>query len=134
MMFLLGIVAPGKIGLFGGHREGNETFLECVVREVQEETGLALPREMAVGKRARRTSAPLSGKLRSQYQSIRQKPDGLLPDLLANEEAPLDLRFQAAKELAPFVHPKLASTESRPGGMSHEDRLEQLRELLSDDD
>jgi len=40
-----GIVAPGKIGLFGGHREGNETFLECVVREVQEETGLTLPRE-----------------------------------------------------------------------------------------
>src|SRR5262245_53087695 len=39
-----GIVAPGKIGLFGGHREGNETFLECVVREVEEETGLALPR------------------------------------------------------------------------------------------
>jgi 8-oxo-dGTP pyrophosphatase MutT (NUDIX family) len=40
-----GIVAPGKIGLFGGHREANETFLECVVREVEEETGLALPRE-----------------------------------------------------------------------------------------
>ena len=40
-----GIVAPGKIGLFGGHREGNETFLECVVREVEEETGLAVPRE-----------------------------------------------------------------------------------------
>jgi 8-oxo-dGTP diphosphatase len=39
------IVAPGKIGLFGGHREGNETFFECVVREVEEETGLALPRE-----------------------------------------------------------------------------------------
>jgi len=28
------ILYPGKIGLFGGHREGNETFLECVVREV----------------------------------------------------------------------------------------------------
>jgi 8-oxo-dGTP diphosphatase len=37
-----GIVAPGKIGLFGGHREADETFLDCVVREVQEETGLAL--------------------------------------------------------------------------------------------
>ena len=32
------IVAPGKIGLFGGHREGEETFLDCVVREVHEET------------------------------------------------------------------------------------------------
>jgi len=40
-----GIAAPGKIGLFGGHREGNETFLGCVVREVQEETGLAVSPE-----------------------------------------------------------------------------------------
>lgn len=24
-----GTLIPGKIGLFGGHREGNETFLEC---------------------------------------------------------------------------------------------------------
>ena len=38
------ILYPGRIGLFGGHREGEETFLECVVREVSEETGyLALP-------------------------------------------------------------------------------------------
>jgi 8-oxo-dGTP pyrophosphatase MutT (NUDIX family) len=25
------------VGLFGGHREGDETFLQCVVREVHEE-------------------------------------------------------------------------------------------------
>ena len=31
------ILYPGMVGLFGGHREGNETFLECVVREVHEE-------------------------------------------------------------------------------------------------
>jgi len=40
------IIYPGRIGLFGGHREGSETFLECVVREVHEETGfLAEPKE-----------------------------------------------------------------------------------------
>ena len=33
-----GIVCPGMVGLFGGHREGTETFLQCVVREVHEET------------------------------------------------------------------------------------------------
>jgi 8-oxo-dGTP diphosphatase len=33
-----GIVCPGMVGLFGGHREGIETFLQCVVREVHEET------------------------------------------------------------------------------------------------
>jgi 8-oxo-dGTP diphosphatase len=36
---------PGKIGLFGGQREGDESFLECVVREVHEEISLYLPPE-----------------------------------------------------------------------------------------
>jgi 8-oxo-dGTP pyrophosphatase MutT (NUDIX family) len=40
-----GILFPGKIGLFGGHREGNETFLECVVREIYEETSYYVPPE-----------------------------------------------------------------------------------------
>ena len=35
--------------------------------------------------------------------------------ILANETAPLDLRFAAAKELAPYMHPKLASIEARAG-------------------
>ena len=37
---ILHIIQPGKVGLFGGHREGEETFLECVVREIAEETSL----------------------------------------------------------------------------------------------
>ncbi len=32
-----GILFPGMIGLFGGHREGDETFLECATRELEEE-------------------------------------------------------------------------------------------------
>ena len=40
-----GILFPGKIGLFGGHREGTETFLECVVREVHEEISFYIPPE-----------------------------------------------------------------------------------------
>ena len=36
------ILFPGFIGPFGGHREGDETFLECVVREIHEEIGLFL--------------------------------------------------------------------------------------------
>ena len=42
---IAGITEPGKIGLFGGHREGNETFLECIAREVSEEIGINLPLE-----------------------------------------------------------------------------------------
>jgi 8-oxo-dGTP pyrophosphatase MutT (NUDIX family) len=33
----------GKISLFGGRRESGESFLECIVREVHEETGYYLP-------------------------------------------------------------------------------------------
>jgi len=41
-------------------------------------------------------------------------------DLLKNEDAPLD----AAKELAPYGHPKLTSIEAKSGGMGHEEWLE----------
>jgi 8-oxo-dGTP diphosphatase len=40
-----GIVHPGKIGLFGGHRECGETNLQCIVREVHEELSYFLPPE-----------------------------------------------------------------------------------------
>jgi len=40
-----GITEPGKIGLFGGHKEDNETFLECISREVLEEISIDLPTE-----------------------------------------------------------------------------------------
>ena len=54
-------------------------------------------------------------------------------DLLRNESAPLELRFQATKELGPYVHPKLASVEGRTGGKSHEDRLAELHRLASEE-
>jgi 8-oxo-dGTP pyrophosphatase MutT (NUDIX family) len=40
-----GIVDPGKISLFGGRREGNESFKDCIVREIREELGCYLPPE-----------------------------------------------------------------------------------------
>ena len=42
---VVGILHPGKVALFGGHREGNETFLECAVREVEEEISKFIPAE-----------------------------------------------------------------------------------------
>jgi 8-oxo-dGTP diphosphatase len=36
---------PGKLSCFGGGREGDESFLDCVVREVHEEIGLYIPPE-----------------------------------------------------------------------------------------
>ncbi len=40
-----GILYPGRVGLFGGHREGEETYLQCVCREIHEEIGILLPPE-----------------------------------------------------------------------------------------
>jgi 8-oxo-dGTP diphosphatase len=40
-----GILYPGKVGLFGGHREEGETYLQCVVREVHEEISFFLAPE-----------------------------------------------------------------------------------------
>jgi 8-oxo-dGTP diphosphatase len=40
-----GILYPGMVGLFGGHREGAETFLECVARELYEELSYFIPPE-----------------------------------------------------------------------------------------
>ena len=36
---------PGKLGFFGGGRESDESFLDCVVREVHEEIGFYIPPE-----------------------------------------------------------------------------------------
>jgi 8-oxo-dGTP diphosphatase len=38
-----GILHPGKVSLFGGHRECDETYLECVVREIHEEISYFVP-------------------------------------------------------------------------------------------
>lgn len=42
---IVGILYPGKVGLFGGHRERDETFLDCVVREIHEEISCFVPAE-----------------------------------------------------------------------------------------
>ena len=39
------ILLPGMICLFGGHREGDETFLQCIVRELHEELTYFTPPE-----------------------------------------------------------------------------------------
>jgi 8-oxo-dGTP pyrophosphatase MutT (NUDIX family) len=42
---ITGIIHPGKVGLFGGHREGDEAYLECIVREIYEEVSDFVPAE-----------------------------------------------------------------------------------------
>jgi 8-oxo-dGTP diphosphatase len=40
-----GILYPGKIGLFGGQLESGESYLQCLVREIAEETSCYFPPE-----------------------------------------------------------------------------------------
>ena len=43
-----GILHPGKVSLFGGHREGDETFLQCAVREIHEEISYFVPADLHI--------------------------------------------------------------------------------------
>ena len=64
-------------------------------------------------------------------------PDGDDPitfwmQLLKDKSAPLEVRMTAARDVAPYRHPKLASIEARTGGMTHEQRLKELQDMEED--
>jgi hypothetical protein len=61
-------------------------------------------------------------------------PVRFFSQILQDQNAPYQERKDAAKELLPYFHPKLASVEARTSVISHEDRLEQLRQILAEDD
>lgn len=66
----------GKISLFGGRREGAETFLECVVREIHEEIGYYLPPERfeLIGRYSGPDHATPNGRLRGEVFLAREVP------------------------------------------------------------
>jgi 8-oxo-dGTP diphosphatase len=70
------ILYPGKIGLFGGHREGSETFLECVVREIREELSFYLPPErfQTIASRSGPDSEVPGGTVRAEIFVARDVP------------------------------------------------------------
>src|SRR5215471_3678285 len=70
------ILYPGKVGLFGGHREGDETFLECVVREVHEELSFYfLPERFeAIASRSGPDTEVPGGLFRAEFFVVRDVP------------------------------------------------------------
>jgi len=54
--------------------------------------------------------------------------------IMSDPNVPYDIRMVAARDLAPYARPKLASIEARTGGKTHEDRLAELHKLASEDD
>ncbi len=63
-----GIASPEKIRLFGGDLEDDETFLQCVVREINEEIGCHIPPERFEYLCGQRTTA------RGEYYVVRGVP------------------------------------------------------------
>jgi hypothetical protein len=97
----------------------------------------ARPRRRKTGGRAKGTPNKKTAeraKLLSALKVDGTDPVSFFASILKNEDAPLDLRFNAAKELAPYAHPKLASIEARTGGKTHEDRLVELQSILADEE
>ncbi len=57
-------------------------------------------------------------------------PIELWTSILVNPESPLELRLQVAKELAPYIHPKLSSVESNINAtIAHENTLDRVASL-----
>ena len=97
----------------------------------------AVPRRQKTGGRQKGTPNKKTverARLMADLHFSGNDPVTFFAEILRNEAAPLDLRFAAAKELAPFMHPKLASIEARTGGRTHEDRLEELRRMANEDE
>ena len=64
----------------------------------------------------------------------RKDPISFFTSIMRNPDAPFEKQEAAADRLLPYYHPKLASVESRKGGQTHEDRLEELQKMMDEDD
>lgn len=69
-----GLLYAGQIGLFGGHREDGETPLDCVRRELEEETGLAFAEACFTPIVEIRASYGGSGGLAGSYYVVEDVP------------------------------------------------------------
>jgi 8-oxo-dGTP pyrophosphatase MutT (NUDIX family) len=68
------ILYLGKIGLFGGHLEANETSLECIVREIHEETSYFVSAGRFTHLTAYEGPHPCGGTIRCEIYVARDVP------------------------------------------------------------
>jgi 8-oxo-dGTP diphosphatase len=74
-----GILYPGMIGLFGGHREGDETPLACAQREIEEEIGYRVLAERLEPLVAMRMEYPGNRTVQGSFYVLRGVPvEGLV--------------------------------------------------------
>jgi 8-oxo-dGTP pyrophosphatase MutT (NUDIX family) len=80
-----GLLYAGQIGLFGGHREDGETPLDCVRRELEEETGLLFAEERFTRLVELRANYGGSGGLMGSYFIVDGVP---IDDVVVTEGSP----------------------------------------------
>ena len=69
-----GLLYAGMVGLFGGHREGDESSLQCVRREVLEETGITLAPSQFAPLVAFSVAYPAGGGVKGDFYVVRDFP------------------------------------------------------------
>ncbi len=73
-----GLLYGGMVGLFGGHREGSETNLDCLQREILEETGQVIAAERCEPLVQFSVRYPLGGGVKAEYFIVRDIPADVL--------------------------------------------------------
>jgi len=81
-----GLLYRGLIGLFGGHKEGDETPIETVRREIEEETGLAFAADRFHMLADISVRYPAGGGVKGMYYVLRDVP---LVDVVITEGSAL---------------------------------------------
>jgi len=101
-----GILYPGFVGLFGGHREGDETFLECVCREVHEETSFRVAPDRFEHMGSYSGSDPGGRRVLGEFFITREIP---VDALRITEGSLLIAQLDQLPELAPRLVPSALS-------------------------
>ena len=97
-----GLLYAGMVGLFGGHREGDETPLECVQRELHEETGLVFGPHRFEPLVSFQTGYPAGGGVKGEFYVLHGVP---LDKVVITEGQPLVIDRPEIAALLPRMTP-----------------------------
>ena len=97
-----GLLYAGLVGLFGGHKEDDETPIETVRRELEEETGLAFAADRFQPLVDFSVAYPGGGGVKGLYYVLRDVP---LADVVVTEGSALVVTRQELPALLPRMTP-----------------------------
>jgi 8-oxo-dGTP diphosphatase len=97
-----GLLYAGLVGLFGGHKEGDETPIETVRRELEEETGLAFGAERFQPLVDFSVAYPAGGGVKGLYYVLRDVP---ITDVVVTEGTALVATRDELPALLPRMTP-----------------------------